>query len=79
MITRIILYATLGMVLHYVGLDYDQVGFWLILALFWASEHTTRHETHEHSFIQGMITYINMTDTEQLNLRNKIKEIDNNG
>jgi uncharacterized membrane protein len=36
--TRIALYAVLGLVLDAIGVTLDTVGFWCILALFWAVE-----------------------------------------
>ena len=45
MLTRLALYATLGMVLDALGLDWTSTGFWCILALFVAQEHLTRHDT----------------------------------
>lgn len=47
MIQRIALYATLGLVLNVLEQQPDTWGFWLILALFWASEHMTRRELIE--------------------------------
>ena len=44
MLQRIALYTTLGLVLNAVAVLPDSVGFWSILALFWASEHMTRTE-----------------------------------
>lgn len=76
MITRIVLYLTLATVLYGIGLSIAHPGFWAILALFWASEHATKIDTHEYSFVQGILTYINMTETEQRNLRNKINELE---
>ncbi len=47
MIQRIALYVTLGLVLDALGQSISSVGFWLIAALFWASEHMTRIELIE--------------------------------
>jgi hypothetical protein len=47
MIQRISLYIVLGLVLNAVAVLPDSVGFWSILALFWASEHMTRTELIE--------------------------------
>ena len=47
MIQRIALYVTLGLTLNALGQAADSTGFWLVLALFWASEHMTRTELIE--------------------------------
>jgi hypothetical protein len=47
MIQRISLYIVLGLVLNAVAVLPDSVGFWSIVALFWASEHMTRTELIE--------------------------------
>ena len=44
MLTRIALYATLGTLLNALELNISTVGFWLVVGLFWASEHLTRIE-----------------------------------
>lgn len=46
MITRLALYATLGLVLDAQGLAWNTEGFWLLVALFLALEHLTRHDTY---------------------------------
>jgi hypothetical protein len=47
MILRISLYATLGTTLSALGHSVDDVAFWLIFALFWATEHLARVELVE--------------------------------
>jgi len=47
MIERIALYIALGLVLNALSVLPDSVGFWSILALFWASEHMTRTQLIE--------------------------------
>jgi hypothetical protein len=47
MLQRLVLYATLGLVLDAVDQNIDQPGFWCILALFVASEWMTRREVLE--------------------------------
>ena len=47
MIQRAALYITLGLVLAALGQQWDSWGFWLVVALFWASEHMTRTELIE--------------------------------
>jgi len=47
MLQRLVLYATLGLVLDAVDQSIDQPGFWCILALFVASEWMTRREVLE--------------------------------
>ena len=47
MITRILLYSTLGLLLDAVGLTYQDTGFWLFVAVFWAVETQARTELIE--------------------------------
>jgi hypothetical protein len=47
MIQRIALYMVLGLTLNTMAVLPDSVGFWSIVALFWASEHMTRTELIE--------------------------------
>lgn len=48
MFTRIVLYATLGTVCSALGHSIDDIGFWLILALFWATDTLARKEGQDH-------------------------------
>jgi hypothetical protein len=56
MIQRVALYLTLGILLSAFELTYETVGFWLVIALYWANEHMTER----HSFEQGIATGIEM-------------------
>ena len=49
MIQRIALYATLGLTLNALGQGLDDVGFWMILALFWAGEHVARTDGYDNA------------------------------
>ena len=44
MLTRIVLYSTLGTLLHALGHGWDTTEFWCVLALFWASDQLSRIE-----------------------------------
>ena len=44
MLTRIVLYSTLGTLLNVLGHSWDTTEFWCVLALFWASDQLTRIE-----------------------------------
>ena len=44
MIQRIVLYATLGVLLDAMGVDVITAAFWCVVALFWAVEHIARAE-----------------------------------
>jgi len=43
-VTRVILYSTLGYLLSVLGHGWDTTEFWCVLALFWASDQLTRIE-----------------------------------
>ncbi len=47
MITRIVLYATLGTLLDALGHSWDTWQFWCVLGLFWAEQQLTRLELVE--------------------------------
>jgi hypothetical protein len=51
MITRLALYATLGLTLAALGQTFDTVGFWLIITLVWASEQLARREGIEDGIV----------------------------
>jgi len=44
MLRRLFLYTALGLVLDALGCHIQDLGFWLVVALFWAAEHNTRAE-----------------------------------
>ena len=66
MIQRLALYVTLGLVLNALGQQWDSAGFWMIVGLFWASEHMTRRELWEHiqSEVARLQALNNRKDTE---------------
>lgn len=47
MTQRLVLYATLGMLLSAIDQQWNTWGFWCTIALFWALEHITRRELLE--------------------------------
>jgi hypothetical protein len=65
LIQRAALYGTLGTLLSQ-GLDiqWDDVGFWCVLALFWAADTIARRDGYEVGVVQGIDIYRNMS-TEQ--------------
>lgn len=49
MLQRLALYAALGLVLDALGQTVDSMGFWLVLALFWALDLLARREGFEQA------------------------------
>ena len=46
--TRLVVYATLGLLLDALGQDYSTWGFWCVLALFMCSDVLARKEGQDH-------------------------------
>ena len=77
MIQRIALYATLGMLCNVLGHAWDTWQFWSIVGLFWASEHITRREQHEQSYVEGILMFISLDTQQQQQLVKAIQQVEN--
>ena len=61
------LWATVGILLNLLGYQWDSWQFWCFLGTYWAASQLSR----QRGRVEGIIQYLEMTDMEQL----KIKEI----
>lgn len=73
MITRIVLYATLGTLCSALGHGIDDPGFWCILALFWAGDMLARRSGMEDGIALGIETYRKMNPEQRADI-NKIMD-----
>ena len=77
MIQRIALYSTLGVLCSVLGHAWDTWQFWSIVGLFWASEHLTRREQHEQSYVEGILMFIALDTQQQQELVQAIQQVEN--
>ena len=74
MITRIVLYATLGCLLDALGQSADSWGFWCVLALFVCSDSLARRQGYE----SGMVFVATLPDSALAKIKqevaNRLKE-----
>ena len=74
LVQRLALYATLGLVLNSLDLNYEQVGFWCIVALYLANEHVQRRQGFELGMATGIEMMTDMTDEQRNEVMALIKQ-----
>jgi hypothetical protein len=74
--TRLVVYATLGLLLDALVLDYTTWGFWCILALFMCSDYLARRDGYEQGLVHGMSAYINANEQQRADLDKIVKDND---
>jgi len=74
--TRLVVYATLGLLLDALGLDYQTWGFWCTLALFVVSDSLARRDGYEQGVVHGMVTYIQADQQQRQDLDKIVKDND---
>ena len=72
MITRLALYATLGIVLGTLELTFDTTGFWLIMLMYWAMDQLSRRQGFEDGIV--MTAMLPIKDLERI--QQEIREIE---
>jgi hypothetical protein len=72
--TRLVLYATLGLLLDALELDYQTWGFWCTLALFCTSDYLARNDGYEQGIVKGMSAYINANEQQRATLDKIVKD-----
>lgn len=75
-LTRIALYATLGLLLSSLNITTDNIGFWAVLSLLLCSDYVARYEGHQLGFVHGIHSYLNMNDAEKEDMLKIIKDLD---
>ena len=74
--TRLVLYATLGLLLDALELGYQTWGFWCMLGLFMCSDYLARAQGFEDGVIRGMSAYINANEQQRADLDKIVKDND---
>ncbi len=74
MLTRIALYATLGVLLDALGFPATELGFWCILALFLCTDRLSRQEGEQWGTAMGVKHYIDLPEERQAEVRRMIKQ-----
>lgn len=77
MITRLVLYSTLGMLCSALGYAWDTWQFMCILGLFWACDQLAQREGKQAGYIEGIWAYMNMTDANRKRIEKLVKEVRN--
>lgn len=71
--TRLVVYATLGILMSALGQGIDAWGFWCTLGLFWASNYLARHSGLEDGVAMGIEIYKALTPEQRAEV-NKLME-----
>ena len=74
--TRLVLYATLGLLMSVLGLQWDTSEYWCMLALFICSDHLARRAGIEQGIVMGMSAYINANEQQRADLDKIVKDND---
>jgi len=74
--TRLVVYATLGLLLDALECRWDTWGFWCILALFMCSDYLARRDGYEQGLVHGMSAYINANEQQRQELDRIVKDND---
>ena len=72
--TRLVLYATLGLLCATFGFAWDTWQFWSILGLFWASDRLAHQDGKQSGYIEGIWAYINMDAEHRTQIEKLVKE-----
>ena len=75
--TRVVVYALLGLVLSSADIDYTSEWFWCMLALFMVSDYISRRQGFELGIAQGMNVYIQATPEQRAAIDKIIKDTSN--
>ena len=70
------LYLTLGLLLAGLDMAADTVGFWCVLALYWAGQHVSHQEGYEEGVAQGFEAYHRMTPEQRAQVKQLMDETD---
>jgi hypothetical protein len=74
--TRLVLYATLGLLLDALGQDVSAWGFWCILGLFMCSDYLVRKDGYESGVAAGIAVYSSATEEQRTQLDKIVKDND---
>lgn len=74
--TRLVVYATLGLLLDALGQGFSTWGFWCMLGLFCVSDYLARQQGFEDGVVQGMSAYIHANEQQRADLDKIVKDND---
>jgi len=74
--TRLVVYATLGLLLDALGCHWDTWGFWCTVGLFVVSDYLARNDGYESGVIAGMTAYIQANEQQRADLDKIVKDHD---
>lgn len=74
--TRLVLYATLGVLASALGFTWDSWQFWSLLGLFWASDRLATQEGIQQGWVQGITAYKNMDPEHKQQIDRLLKDAD---
>ena len=69
--TRLVLYATLGLLLSALDLHWDTAEYWCVVALFISNDYLARREGYEH----GMVFIATLSDEHLARIRAEVDKI----
>ncbi len=75
--TRLVLYATLGMLCSALGHQWDSWEFWCLLGLFWAADRLSESAGKQQGYIEGIWAYMNMDDANRKRIEQLVKDVRN--
>lgn len=71
---RLAAYAALGLVLSGAEVQYDNLAFWCVIALFLVSNYLERKEAYEVGVASGIEMMTDMTDQQRTDVMALVKE-----
>ena len=74
--TRLVVYATLGLLLDALGQNWDTWGFWSTVALFVVSDSLARRDGYESGVAAGISVYSLATEEQRTQLDKIVKDHD---
>jgi hypothetical protein len=75
MLVDLVIWSTLGLLLSALGFTLASWEFWCVLALFWAMSRHSWTMGHQLGLSRGVLTYLNMTEQQQNELKKKLENL----
>lgn len=75
MITRLVLYATLGTLCSVLGFTWDSWQFWSLLGLFWAADRLAHQDGKQSGYVEGIYAYMHMDAEHKQRIEELVKEV----
>ena len=74
MITRLIVYFTLGVLCNALGFTFSSTEFWCFMGLFWCADIIGRGDGFRNGLVQGMDTYRRMNSEQRADIDKILRE-----